>query len=263
LQHVQLKLLFQARLDKERRDDPAAAVLPVCQWPAADESIGGSALSPGAKIQMLDLPGIIEGAKDGKGRGRQVISTARTCNLILIVLDCLKPLTHKKVCGVWRSTLLDGRLQYAVCDVAIATHYCICTPPRRQSGRSSKQVSASICKFLHYAAAAAADDDHGDGDDGEHDARLLLCCSCLCFSLLSTSALQLIEHELEGFGIRLNKKPPNITFKKKDKGGINFTSNAQNGKLDLEAVKAVCAEYRCDGLPAAGGVSSAAEHCPP
>jgi hypothetical protein len=57
-------------------------------------------LPPGAKIQMLDLPGIIEGAKDGKGRGRQVISTARTCNLILIVLDCLKPLTHKKVqCG--------------------------------------------------------------------------------------------------------------------------------------------------------------------
>lgn len=26
----------------------------------------------GAKIQLLDLPGIIEGAKDGKGRGRQV-----------------------------------------------------------------------------------------------------------------------------------------------------------------------------------------------
>jgi len=68
--------------------------------------------------------------------------------------------------------------------------------------------------------------------------------------------LQLIEHELEGFGIRLNKKPPNITFKKKDKGGINFTSNAQNGKLDLEAVKAVCAEYRCDCLPAAGGATA-------
>ncbi|XP_032253366.1 developmentally-regulated GTP-binding protein 1-like [Phoca vitulina] len=51
----------------------------------------------GAKIQLLDLPGIIEGAKDGKGRGRQVIAVARTCNLILIVLDVLKPLGHKKI----------------------------------------------------------------------------------------------------------------------------------------------------------------------
>ena len=29
----------------------------------------------GAKIQLLDFPGIIEGAKDGKGRGRQVIAS--------------------------------------------------------------------------------------------------------------------------------------------------------------------------------------------
>lgn len=36
----------------------------------------------GAKIQMLDLPGIIEGAKDNRGRGRQVIAVARTCSLI-------------------------------------------------------------------------------------------------------------------------------------------------------------------------------------
>ena len=51
----------------------------------------------GCKIQLLDLPGIIEGAKDGKGRGRQVIGVARTCTLILIVLDSLKPLTHKRI----------------------------------------------------------------------------------------------------------------------------------------------------------------------
>ena len=51
----------------------------------------------GARIQLLDLPGIIEGAKDGKGRGRQVISTARTCNLILIVLDAAKPTVHKRL----------------------------------------------------------------------------------------------------------------------------------------------------------------------
>ncbi|KAF7488690.1 Developmentally-regulated GTP-binding protein 1 [Sarcoptes scabiei] len=51
----------------------------------------------GAKIQLLDLPGIIEGAKDGKGRGRQVIAVARTCSLIFIVLDVLKPLHHKRI----------------------------------------------------------------------------------------------------------------------------------------------------------------------
>uniref|UniRef100_A0AAY5KZ08 Developmentally regulated GTP binding protein 1 n=1 Tax=Esox lucius TaxID=8010 RepID=A0AAY5KZ08_ESOLU len=104
----------------------------------------------GAKIQLLDLPGIIEGAKDGKGRGRQVIAVARTCNLILIVLDVLKPLGHKK----------------------------------------------------------------------------------------------LIEHELEGFGIRLNKQPPNIGFKKKDKGGINFTVTCPQSELDGDAVKSILAEYK-------------------
>ena len=104
----------------------------------------------GAKIQLLDLPGIIEGAKDGKGRGRQVIGTARTCNLILIILDCMKPITHKK----------------------------------------------------------------------------------------------LIEHELEGFGIRLNKEEPKITFRKKERGGINFSTTEKNGKLDLETVKAILSEYR-------------------
>lgn len=54
-------------------------------------------LDKGARIQVLDLPGIIEGAAGGRGRGRQVISTARTCNLILVVLDAAKPVTHKKI----------------------------------------------------------------------------------------------------------------------------------------------------------------------
>ncbi|KAE8806416.1 developmentally-regulated G-protein 3 [Hordeum vulgare] len=44
----------------------------------------------GVKVQLLDLPGITR-----KGRGRQVINTARTCNGILIVLDAIKPITHK------------------------------------------------------------------------------------------------------------------------------------------------------------------------
>lgn len=51
----------------------------------------------GSKIQLLDLPGIIEGAKDGKGKGRQVIGVARTCNLIIVCLDAVKPLSHKRI----------------------------------------------------------------------------------------------------------------------------------------------------------------------
>mmetsp|Transcript_65497 Transcript_65497/g.142869 ORF Transcript_65497/g.142869 Transcript_65497/m.142869 type:complete len:413 (-) Transcript_65497:22-1260(-) len=43
-----------------------------------------------AKIQLLDLPGIIMGAAQGKGRGRQVIATARSSDMILMVLDATK-----------------------------------------------------------------------------------------------------------------------------------------------------------------------------
>lgn len=99
---------------------------------------------------MIDLPGIIEGAKDGRGRGRQVIAVAKTCHLIFIVLDVNKPLTDKRV----------------------------------------------------------------------------------------------IENELEGFGIRINKGPPNITFKKKDKGGLNITSTVPLTHIDQDEIRAVMSEYK-------------------
>lgn len=49
----------------------------------------------GANIQLLDLPGIIEGAAQGKGRGRQVIAVARTADLVLMMLDATKPNVHR------------------------------------------------------------------------------------------------------------------------------------------------------------------------
>ncbi|WVQ82654.1 hypothetical protein IAT38_004786 [Cryptococcus sp. DSM 104549] len=113
-------------------------------------TVPGQMTYNGARIQVLDLPGIIEGAKDGKGRGRQVIAVARTCNLIFIVLDVLKPLN----------------------DLAILTN------------------------------------------------------------------------ELEGFGIRLNKKPPAITVKKRESGGIAITNTVPLTKIDPNEIRAVCSEYR-------------------
>jgi len=118
--------------------------------------IPGTFKYKGCKIQLLDMPGIIEGAKDGKGRGRQVIGVARTCNLILIILDAAKPVTHKRI----------------------------------------------------------------------------------------------IEKELEGFGIRLNKKPPEISFKTRDKGGINIVTQGQKmTHLDKKTIEGILKEYRvnnCD-----------------
>jgi small GTP-binding protein len=113
-------------------------------------AIPGTMHFRGAKIQVLDLPGIIEGAKDGKGRGRQVLAAALTCNVILIVLDALKPMTHKLI----------------------------------------------------------------------------------------------IEKELHGFGIRLNQQPPDITFKRKDKGPINFQAMVQQSILTNEIVCSICKEYK-------------------
>ena len=90
----------------------------------------------------------------------QVISTARTCNLILIVLDCLKPISHKR----------------------------------------------------------------------------------------------LIEHELEGFGIRLNKQPPGITFRKKDKGGISLTTTVSEPKLDLDSAPCRVVPARSTASPCRASV---------
>lgn len=51
----------------------------------------------GATIQLLDLPGIIEGAAQGKGRGRQVIAVARSADLILLMLDATKSDVQKEL----------------------------------------------------------------------------------------------------------------------------------------------------------------------
>lgn len=106
-------------------------------------AIPGNIYHHGATIQLLDLPGIIEGAAYGKGRGRQVISAAKTSDLILLMLDATK---------------------------------------------------------------------------GEVQKQLLL-------------------DELYQCGIRVNRKPPNVTITMKDKGGVSFNSTCPQSMLDSNLVR--------------------------
>jgi len=52
--------------------------------------IPGKLFIKDAELQLLDLPGIIEGAASGKGRGRQVIAVGKSADLILMMLDAQK-----------------------------------------------------------------------------------------------------------------------------------------------------------------------------
>eukprot|EP01134_Creolimax_fragrantissima_P001625 CFRG1625T1 len=60
-------------------------------------SVPGKIKYKGADIQLLDLPGIIEGASQGRGRGKQVVAVARTADMILFMLDAMKGDVHKQL----------------------------------------------------------------------------------------------------------------------------------------------------------------------
>ena len=48
-----------------------------------------------AKIQIIDVPGIVSGADSGKGRGKEVLGMLRTADLILILVEALYPEHYK------------------------------------------------------------------------------------------------------------------------------------------------------------------------
>ena len=55
---------------------------------------------------------------------------------------------------------------------------------------------------------------------------------------------RVLERELEGYGIRLNKKPPNITFRKKERGGLNISTTVPMTNIEMDEIKAICGEYK-------------------
>ncbi len=109
--------------------------------------IPGVLLYNDAEIQILDLPGLVQGAASGKGRGKEVLSVAREVDLIVMIGD----VTRSDISGIAR--------------------------------------------------------------------------------------------ELEGMGVRLNKEPPDINIKRKDRGGLEVASTVTLTEVDKETVKDILREY--------------------
>jgi small GTP-binding protein len=71
----------------------------------------------GAKIQVLDLPGLIKDASKGKGRGREVLSVVRSADLILLMIDVFETNLHVLVDEL---RLANLRLNQAPPDIVVA-----------------------------------------------------------------------------------------------------------------------------------------------
>ena len=71
------------------------------------------------KIQIFDIPGLVEGAARGRGRGKEVISVARSGDLIILLLDASKD--ARQQLGIMERELYDAgfRLNQSPPDVVI------------------------------------------------------------------------------------------------------------------------------------------------
>ena len=170
-------------------------------------TVPGTLKVHGAPIQILDLrtspttswhttslifpfsAGIIEGANDGRGRGRQGASN---------------------VCGV--ETLPNRTPQSSLVRTSVT--------------RLSGQVKAK--RYPPFAPVART-------------------CNLIFIVLDVLKPLgdkKIIETELEGFGIRLNKRPPAILVRRKEKGGIAITNTVPLTNIDQDEIKAILSEYK-------------------
>ena len=103
----------------------------------------------GAKIQVLDMPGLIRGASKGRGRGKEVLSVARGCDLILLMIDVFE--THVDV--LEEELRLAGiRLNERPADVTLtkANRGGLRVNPTVKLTKLDEDLVADICREWGY-----------------------------------------------------------------------------------------------------------------
>jgi small GTP-binding protein len=73
----------------------------------------------GAKVQVLDMPGLIKGAAKGKGKGKEVISAARSADLLILMLDVFN---YNIKTLIEELNAAGFRLNQRLADIAITKH---------------------------------------------------------------------------------------------------------------------------------------------
>ncbi|HYY48066.1 MAG TPA: GTP-binding protein [Thermoplasmata archaeon] len=103
----------------------------------------------GAKIQVLDMPGLIRGASKGRGRGKEVLSVARGCDLILLMIDVFE--THVDVL-VEELALAGIRLNERPADVTLtkANRGGLTVNPTVKLTKLDEGLVADICREWGY-----------------------------------------------------------------------------------------------------------------
>jgi len=103
----------------------------------------------GAKIQVLDMPGLIRGASKGRGRGREVLSVARACDLILLMIDVFE--THVDVL-VDELRLAGIRLNERPADVTLTRgrRGGLTVSPTVRLTKLDEEMVADICREWGY-----------------------------------------------------------------------------------------------------------------
>ena len=88
-----------------------------------------------AKIQILDLPGLIKDASKGKGRGREVLSVVRAADLIIFVIDA---------CGTNIQVLIR---ELEAVGIRINTHPADVIISKTESGGVQVRTTLSLTKM--------------------------------------------------------------------------------------------------------------------